>query len=113
MKVTPEPLVLSPEAEQQALKDLLESDGWAIYVRRGSSAWGPEACEQALREARKNADPAEWPFESMRILDTFAAMRAELSWPAERLRSLVSGEAVLRTKAADRFATLRRTGGAR
>lgn len=103
------PLVdLTPDAERQALKELLESDGWAIYAQRGEEAWGSAACERALRESRKTTDPADWPFESTRILDTFEAMRAELRWPAERIRMIESGEKTLKQTVVDRFAHLRR-----
>lgn len=78
----------TPDAERTALEDLLRSDGWAIYMAHITEAWGPEACEAALRESKKSAAPEEWPFESTRILDTFAGMRATVRWPEERLRML-------------------------
>ncbi len=79
---------MTPEAERTALKDLLESDGWAIFMRHMSEVWGHEACERAMREARKVCAPEEWPFESTRILDSFAGMRANVKWPEERVREL-------------------------
>jgi hypothetical protein len=78
----------TPDAERQALEDLLMSDGWRVYKEHVAIAWGPAACEQALRDAKQNSDPAEWPFESVRILDSFAGMRAELTWPEKRHEAL-------------------------
>jgi hypothetical protein len=100
------PSDLTPEAERLALTDMLESDGWAIYMRHMAVAWGSEAEGQALRESRKKVSPEEWPFESARILDTFDGMRANFEWPKERVRTLAEapkGRAVV-----DVFAGLRR-----
>jgi hypothetical protein len=82
---------VTPEAERTALEELLASDGWAIHEAHITKAWGAEACENALREAKQSADPADWPFESARILDTFAAVRANLTWPKEQVRRLKDG----------------------
>ena len=96
------------EAERVALEDLLSSDGWAIYMEHVALAWGPAACEEALRTAKQAADPQEWPFEATRILDTFAATRADLRWPEERVRALKSGERAAKRTMVDRFSDLRR-----
>jgi hypothetical protein len=98
------------DAERAALEDLLKSDGWAIYLAHVDRAWGHEACERALRDARKSVTLEEWPFESARILDTFAAMRANLRWPVERVRQIADGEAARKSSLLpDPFAKLRRT----
>lgn len=80
----------TPEAERTALEDMVKSEGWEIYLEHIAKAWGPEACERALRDSRKTVTPEEWPFESARILDTFAGMRADLKWPEARIRALKS-----------------------
>lgn len=99
----------SPDSERQALEDLLRSDGWAVYVAHIAQAWGPGACEAALREARKIAAPEDWPFESSRILDTFAGMRANLRWPEERVRTLKGAPKKQPVEAAmERFQQFRR-----
>jgi hypothetical protein len=97
---------LTPEAERAALADMLESDGWAIFMRHMSLAWGPEAFEQAIRDAKGNVSPEEWPFESVRIMDTFAGMRSNFEWPKERVRAL--SEAPKGRAALDVFAPFRR-----
>jgi hypothetical protein len=111
--VTSEPL--TPEAERQALEELVQSDGWHILMAHMDEAWGPEACEAALRDAKKNATPEEWPFETTRILDAFAAMRANVRWPQERIRALKDGAParVLKARIMDPFQKFRRGVGAR
>lgn len=106
MRVPELPADLTPEHERAALTDMLESDGWAIYMRHMAIAWGPEAEGQALRAQRKTVTPEEWPFESARILDTFDGMRANFEWPKERVRAL--GEAPKGRTVADTFAAFRR-----
>lgn len=76
------------ESERAALEDMLASEGWGIYMEHVAKAWGAVACEDAMRKARGSVSPEEWPFESSRILDTFAGIRADLRWPEERVRAL-------------------------
>lgn len=99
---------LTPAAELTALQDLLSSEGWAIYMAHLAVTWGPAAMEDALRAAKAAATAEEWPHESTRILDAFAAMRANVRWPEARVRSLQAGEKTLAGKVADRFSALRR-----
>jgi hypothetical protein len=96
---------LTPEAERTALDDMLRSDGWRVFMDHMSAAWGAEAMERALRESRAKVSPEEWPFESARILDTFAGMRANFRWPAERVKALKDPP---KPAIVDRFAGLRR-----
>lgn len=97
---------LTPDVERAALTDMLESDGWAIYMRHMAVVWGPEAEGRAMRESHKNVSPEEWPFESARILATFDGMRANFEWPKERVRALA--EAPKGRAKVDVFAALRR-----
>lgn len=78
----------TPDGERSALEEMLSSEGWGIYMEHVAKAWGAEACEEAMRKARGSVSPEEWPFESSRILDTFAGIRADLRWPEERVRVL-------------------------
>lgn len=99
---------LTPEAEREALKAMVQSEGWHIFMAHMNAAWGPAACEAALREAKKLSPPDEWPFESTRILDSFAGMRASVRWPDERIRQLGEATKAASAKLVDTFAKLRR-----
>ena len=90
----------------EALKDLVRSEGWRLFMAHMEQSWGHAACETALRDSRQKCAPEEWPFESSRILDTFAGMRASVKWPEEQIKTLQSSKASRLVP--DRFALLRR-----
>lgn len=94
------------EAQLEALRDLVRSEGWRLFTRHMERSWGAAACEQALRESRAKCDPSEWPFESARILDTFAGMRSSFKWPEEQIKSLTAGQHA--KTLTERFTGLRR-----
>ena len=96
---------LSPDAEREALKAMVQSEGWRIFMAHIDDRWGAAACEAALRDSVKSVTPEEWPFESRRILDAFAGMRADVRWPEARIRTL--GDAK-KPGPLDRFAGLHR-----
>ena len=80
--------------QQHALTDLLESDGWKLYLEQVAERWGPEASEQAIDAALADCPPDEEKALVSRIRDTFKGVRAQVQWPAERVRSLKEGAAV-------------------
>jgi hypothetical protein len=79
---------LTPDAQLDALTEMVQSVGWQVYMQHVEAAWGPVAMEAALRAAKQNSTPEEWPFDSTRILDTFEAMRADLRWPEAQIEVL-------------------------
>lgn len=82
---------MTPDEERQVLKDLVESDGWKLYMDQMSKAWGAEAFESRLSEELENAIAEERPALSSTMLATFKGVRASLRWPEERLRQIRDG----------------------
>ena len=72
---------MTPDAQLAALKDLVESDGWKLYLAHVAEAWGPEAFERALDQALDGADPADETAVTRRMRDTFKGVRADVTWP--------------------------------
>jgi hypothetical protein len=77
--------------EREALKDLLGSDGWALFVKAAQSAYGPDASLQRIDATLDVLDPGA--VESER--EAFRSIRAEsravlalIEWPSQRLQDL-------------------------
>lgn len=102
----------TPEAELQALQDLIACDGWDVLQEHLASAWGAEACLARIDDALTGVGPEDELAITKRIRDTFKGVRAEASWVKQRIAEL---EAAVKTRKAsgsivDRFAHLRRVG---
>lgn len=100
----------SPEAELQALQELVTCDGWDVLQAHLDAAWGAEACLAAIDAAlTKHVRPEDELAVTKRIRDTFKGVRAEAGWVKQRIAEL---ETAVKAKAAtpteDRFAHLRR-----
>lgn len=102
---------MTHEAELQALKDLVESDGWKVLQAHVAQAWGDAACLQQIDATlAKDHDPGDEIAITRRIRDTFKGVRAEASWVRSRITEL---EGIVKDKKearsfVDRFAGLRR-----
>ena len=80
---------MTPDAERQALIDMLRSDGWAIFAKHMAEAWGPAAYEHWIdKELDKPHDPVDEIAITRRIRDTFKGVRVSLKWPEERVKAL-------------------------
>jgi DNA-binding transcriptional regulator GbsR (MarR family) len=94
--------------ERQALEDMVQSHGWAIFQAHVAKVWGPEAFESAVARALAECPPDEERALTSRIHDTFKGVRATLKWPEEQLKALKAGADRQKAVAADPFALFRR-----
>jgi hypothetical protein len=83
---------VTAEEERQVLRDLLESDGWRLYIAQMGRAWGSEALEQQLSDELESAIADERQPITDTLLKTFRGVRRSLKWPEERLRQLTEGQ---------------------
>lgn len=103
---------MTPEAELQALKDLVASDGWQVVQAHVEQAWGDRACLDKIDEALAKGTAIEDELAvTKRIRDTFRGVRAEAAWVRRRITELEAIVKAQRGRPAvfDRFAGLRRT----
>lgn len=98
----------TPEAELQALKDLVACDGWDVLQDHLDTAWGDTACLAAIDHALEHAPPEDELAITKRIRDTFKGVRAEASWVRRRIAELETALKHKPTSIVDRFAQLRR-----
>lgn len=100
-----EAIELDPET---ALRAMLESEGWALFMAQARSEYGNAAIVTQLRHALETTAPANHSVASQTVLAIADAVKKLLAWPeeeAERLKSRPKKEP------ADRFAHLRRVNG--
>lgn len=102
----------TPEAELEALKELVASEGWTILQEHVASAWGSEAFERTLEEElTKDRSMSDQLALTKRIQDTFKGVRAEARWVALRILQLEAVIAEAKKQHAtplDRYAEFRR-----
>lgn len=99
----------TPEAELEALKDLVASDGWQVLQEHLAQAWGPEAYERAIDGAlAKDHDPSDEIAITRRIRDTFKGVRAEAAWVTTRIGELQAAVKRKHAPSVDPFAHVRR-----
>lgn len=99
---------MTPEAELQALKDLVQSDGWQVLQAHLEQAWGDSACLDEIDKAIKGVDPIDELAVTKRIRDTFKGVRAEASWVTKRISELEGAIKKKPIAIVDRFKGLRR-----
>jgi hypothetical protein len=99
---------LTPDAELQALKDLVVSDGWQVLQAHLETAWGSDACLAAIDQALLRAAPEDELAITKRIRDTFKGVRAEASWVTQRVSELETGLKHKPVSIVDRFLQHRR-----
>lgn len=76
--------------ELEALKALIESDGWALYQAHLEREWGPAAYAQRIDTAMASAKAARESAEQD-LYELGAAARAVrifASWPVKRIQDL-------------------------
>lgn len=100
--------VPTPEAELQALKDLVACDGWDIYQAHIAHAWGADACIAAIDMAITNVTPDDELAVTKRIRDTFKGVRAEATWATQRIAELEGAIKHKPIATVDRFLQFRR-----
>lgn len=98
----------TPEAELQALKDLVACEGWDILQAHLETAWGSDACLAQIDKTLEKAAPEDELAITKRIRDTFKGVRAEARWVLQRIAELEAALKDKRPSIADRFVNLRR-----
>lgn len=100
----------TPQAERDALEQLLASEGWAIVKEMVQAAHGPEAFERAFDDALRGVKPSEvLDFEravTPQIRAAFQAARGVIAMVESRVAALKDAERS--PKAAGRFGAFRR-----
>lgn len=76
--------------EEDALRTLLHSDGWALFVAHLEREWGAEAyarqIDAAIAKAKQNRDSAEGDIGELGA--ACRAVRVFIQWPTKRLAEL-------------------------
>jgi hypothetical protein len=97
---------LSPDAERQALDELVSCDGWPIFRALVQQAYGPEAQIRAIDEAMTQLRPGDSELAVVtQIRASGKTALTVLDLPASRLRQLQQG---LKGQAPGPFAAFRR-----
>lgn len=79
---------LSHDEELQALRELVISDGWRVYLQHMQQAWGSEAFEEKLNSELEGLPIDERGSVTDRMRDTFRGVRAQARWPDFRIKEL-------------------------
>jgi len=79
---------MTPDEEKQALRDLVESDGWRLYLDQIEAETGPRAFQRAIDAALETCTPEQERGMTSRISEAFKRARRLVLWPEERLRAL-------------------------
>lgn len=100
---------LSREEKITALKDLLQSTGWQLFLAHAKDTWGPVGYSRAIQQALSTIPHnSERPYEIARVTEqvhaTAEALNRFVSWPGEQIRQLTT------EKSTQPFAGLRRMG---
>lgn len=78
--------------EARALRELLESSGWAILKRAIDQQWGPRAyglkMRALLRQVQGDTRQQEVARQADQLEATCNAVDEVIAWPAQRLRQL-------------------------
>lgn len=87
---------LNEAEEKGALRDLINSEGWALFTRMAREVHGDEACMQRIDQQIALIEPAdrENQRESIRTIRAESrAVLALLEWPAHRIAELDQSKA--------------------
>lgn len=101
-------VAIEDDGEAHALKSLLESDGWRVFVTMLDSTYGPDATLAQIGRAvgqQAMGDQAAVNDATQHILSAQKRIMALKSWPQERIRQLSQEQAKKRP-----FETFRRIG---
>ena len=101
-----ERLDLTTDEQVHALRELLQSNGWKLFLAHVDDACGDKQTNLNIRQAMKSLQPGDEDGERMTTLQILAAQsqaQSLIRWPAERIRTLSTD-----TKVKGPFAALRR-----
>lgn len=92
---------------QDALRQLIESDGFRLFLDHVRTQWGAAAINRKTKEALKTLSPSDHSAAIQAIHGTAESIVALFAWPEDEYERLAGAE---RSKApVDRFAPHRRT----
>lgn len=77
--------------EREALKDLVESDGWQLFLSAVHAEWGPAAQLAQIDRALQDLPPGDQDAVNMQVQQIRSAANAitnALRWPTLRLAQL-------------------------
>lgn len=97
---------MDPQAEREALRALLDSDGWRLFNERIEAEWGAEAVCRAndALYAKEDETGRDQEHERRALALTTRKVQALRRWPEERIAAL----RVMTKPSLNPFATRRR-----
>ena len=84
---------IEDRGELVALKDLLESEGWALFTQMVEKSWGPDAFARKVEQAVEGAamgDQNAVNDLAQHVISKRKAVLAVMELPKERLRQLTA-----------------------
>lgn len=93
---------------ETALRQMVESEGWAIFMEYARGEFGSIAQNRRIRAALTELPAAEHSIATQSILATADRVREVLSWPEEEMARLQNRP---KPEAKDRFANHRLVAG--
>lgn len=87
-------MVSDPDrSDLDALKDLLDSDGWELFTKAAAEQWGAEACIRHIDAALASVDRGDFDAQRETVAQIRASARAVealVQWPKLRMEQLMN-----------------------